>query len=69
MKIFTWYAILLIALALGSCNQSSNTYINASAGDAIYYGGDIITMEGDSVQYVEALVIKNERRQYGYQSY
>jgi predicted amidohydrolase YtcJ len=29
--------------------------------DAIYFGGDIITMEGDSAQYVEAVAVKNGR--------
>lgn len=27
--------------------------------DVIYYGGDIITMEGDSAQYAEAVAVKN----------
>lgn len=29
------------------------------AADEIYFGGDIITMEGDSATYAEAIAVKN----------
>ena len=38
--------------------QIESTQTNASAA-TMYYGGDIITMEGDSAQYAEALVVKD----------
>jgi len=62
------YLAALTALILFSCNSGSNTgttsdSANASAastsGATMYYGGDIITMEGDSASYAEALVVKD----------
>jgi predicted amidohydrolase YtcJ len=50
-----------IILAFFSCNNATEkTATNkADAADAIYYGGDILTMEGDSATYAEAVVVKN----------
>lgn len=51
-----------LIFAFTECNNASN---NSSSGktddklDAIYFGGDIITMEGDSANYVEAVGIKD----------
>ena len=50
------FVIGLIALA--SCNQSAVQNDKAVSADAIYFGGDIITMEGDTAQYAEAVTIK-----------
>ena len=59
--------LYILAVAFGfllSCTNSG-TKSNAaasdgmSAGTTVYYGGDIITMEGDTPQYVEAIVVKN----------
>jgi predicted amidohydrolase YtcJ len=45
---------------LVACNSSeSNKPSSTDAADAIYFGGDIITMEGDSASYVEAIAVKN----------
>ncbi len=41
-----------------SCNQSSKQNNVITSADAIYYGGDIITMEGDSAVYPEAVAVK-----------
>lgn len=51
----TGFAICLLA----ACGHSVSKISTADAADAIYYGGDIITMEGDSAQYAEAVAIKD----------
>lgn len=51
------FAISLIAL--GSCNQTAKNNNSTISVDAIYYGGDIITMEGDNPAYLEAIAIRN----------
>ncbi|TDX10507.1 amidohydrolase [Flavobacterium sp. S87F.05.LMB.W.Kidney.N] len=52
MKNILWTFMLLITLT--SCKKE----VKDSA-DTIYYGGDIITMEGSQPQYVEAVGVKN----------
>ena len=47
--------IFLFALVLFACKQNNPT----TAADSIYYGGDIITMEGDSANYAEAIALKD----------
>ncbi len=42
-----------------ACGHSVNKISSADAADAIYFDGDIVTMEGDSAQYVEAVAIKD----------
>ncbi len=62
MKLKTQLFIGLVALALASCNNNATTKPSASmadAADAIYYNGDIITMEGDSPAYAEAVALKD----------
>lgn len=51
-------AFLISLTALGSCNQSLKQNNSTNSADAIYYGGDIITMEGDSASYAEAVAVK-----------
>jgi predicted amidohydrolase YtcJ len=55
-----WVVCLSIFTA---CNQSADKPAEekkeTSAAATMYYGGDIITMEGDSAQYAEALVEKD----------
>lgn len=52
--------ILIIGIHLGGCNKiSKNNSVNRDAADAIYFNGDIITMEGDSPEYAEAVAVKN----------
>ena len=57
----------IIFLALMSCNNNSGSSVNKDSSVIVindtgratmYYGGDIITMEGDSAIYAEALVVK-----------
>ena len=54
----------VVVLAFANCNNatekiSSGTNVVKDAADAIYYGGDILTMEGDSATYAEAVAVKN----------
>ena len=51
--------ICFIALTLSKCDQSNKKSTSISSADAIYFGGDIITMEGDSVNYAEAIAIRD----------
>ncbi|MDW8330216.1 MAG: hypothetical protein RMK43_01110 [Cyclobacteriaceae bacterium] len=43
---------------LYSCKSSSEKQDQAQA-DAIYYGGDMITMEGEQPEYVEVVAVQN----------
>lgn len=58
-------ALAVSALLLASCGSSgskdqvNNDSTAGSTSATMYYGGDIITMEGDSAQYAEALVEKD----------
>lgn len=57
MKSIKKLTLIFGILFLFSCKQDkSNELINSST---VYYGGDIITMVGDSPQYAEALVVKD----------
>jgi uncharacterized protein YceK len=51
--------LILIVTIISGCNQSSQKTSSKDAADAIYFGGDIITMEGDSAKYAEAVAVKN----------
>ena len=51
------FTLLGILILLSSCKEdaNSNKEITASSSDTtLYYGGDIITMEGEEAQYAEA---------------
>lgn len=50
----TTLSLLLLFTILMSCKSKVN-----NPADAIYFGGDIITMEGNEAQYVEAVAIKD----------
>ncbi len=52
--------ICVFALVIfASCNNATQkTAASADAADAIYFGGDIVTMEGDSASYAEAVAVK-----------
>ncbi|MCD4736541.1 MAG: amidohydrolase [Bacteroidales bacterium] len=47
------FIILAIALILVSCQSVKKEMV-----DTIYFGGDIVTMKGDSPKYVESLAVK-----------
>lgn len=61
MKLKTSLLIGLAALTFTSCNNATKktSVSSEDAATSIYYGGDIITMEGDSATYAEAVAIKN----------
>ena len=58
-QIFARLAAWTLLFALSACqgNPAVSEAKNSSA--TMYYGGDIITMEGDSAQYAEAVVVKD----------
>jgi len=58
MKSLFNISILVISFFSISCNQSSKQNNSNNYAESIYYGGDIITMEGDSATYAEAIAIK-----------
>jgi len=53
--------LALLALSLIACNEAPIPANSApkQTVDTIYFGGDILTMKGDSPGYVEALVVKD----------
>jgi len=57
-KFACFFCIFFIAVVFG-CNPARNKAENTGKADAIYFGGDIITMEGDSAVYAEAIGVKN----------
>lgn len=52
-------SMLAAAISLGSCQQSSKQDQADTSASVVYFGGDIITMEGDSAVYAEAIVVKD----------
>jgi len=68
MKNYSLIIALFTLIAFGSCNGGESK-TSKEAGDkqteitdgkaTMYYGGDIVTMEGDSALYPEALVVKD----------
>jgi hypothetical protein len=59
MKKILKLAFVVSLIILGSCNQSTKKNTSTVFADAIYFGGDILTMEGDSANYAEAIAIKD----------
>ncbi|TAF65327.1 MAG: hypothetical protein EAZ55_08685 [Cytophagales bacterium] len=51
---------LFLNLGIVSCNSDSAASTN-KAPITIYYGGDIITMEGDKPNYAEAIAIQGDK--------
>lgn len=51
--------LLAYSLFAVSCNQSTKEGTSEITADTIYFGGDIITMEGDSSTYAEAIALKD----------
>jgi len=59
-RILIGLVALLSALTSGcSTSPSEVSTSGVNTADAIYFGGDIITMEGDSPAYAEALAVKD----------
>ena len=59
MKSANQLLVLFCALTIISCNTSVKESVSADKADAIYFGGDIITMEGDSATYAEAVAVRD----------
>jgi predicted amidohydrolase YtcJ len=59
MKTLLKITLLAAAISLGSCQQSSQENQSEESSSVMYYGGDIVTMEGDSATYAEAIVVKD----------
>jgi hypothetical protein len=59
MKRMPKLALLISLVVLGSCTQPLKQNNSVDSADAIYYGGDIVTMEGDSAAYAEAVALKD----------
>ncbi len=51
--------VLISAFVFAGCKQLSQKSSSKDAADAIYFGGDIITMESDRPEYVEAVAVKD----------
>ncbi|MFM2362000.1 MAG: hypothetical protein RLZZ316_902, partial [Bacteroidota bacterium] len=58
LTVLTYTAILLYVVA---CTNTTKNAATDAIADAVYFNGDIITMEGDSANYVEAVAIKNDK--------
>jgi len=59
-------SLLILSGVIWSCNSpadsnksGTDTALSGSDAATMYYGGDIITMEGDSARYAESLVVKD----------
>ena len=64
MKYLTRLLYLMIIILMAACNNAAekttaDTASGSAIADAIYFGGDIITMEGDSANYAEAVAVKD----------
>jgi hypothetical protein len=59
MKIIKTFTVVAAMVIIGACNQTQKQSASNGTAEAIYYGGDIITMEGESPQYAEALAVGN----------
>jgi predicted amidohydrolase YtcJ/heat shock protein HslJ len=59
MKKIVYLALATSLCLLGSCTDSSYRENATGYADVIYFGGDILTMEGDAPQYAEALAVKD----------
>ena len=57
MKKINYVLLAILLVGFASCTQP--TAKTESAADTIYFGGDILTMEGNEAQYVEAVAVKN----------
>lgn len=58
MKTTIKILLLAVVVFVGSCNQTARQHTSGHIAGAIYYNGDIITMEGDQAKYAEALAIR-----------
>ncbi|WP_208749442.1 amidohydrolase [Flavobacterium zhairuonense] len=58
MKLTNLLSLACILILVASCKKESKIQ-NSDGSVIVYYGGDILTMDGDEETYVEALVVKD----------
>ncbi|NRB36914.1 MAG: amidohydrolase family protein [Pseudomonadales bacterium] len=63
LKAISLFTAITLCIGLCACNQETSKSSSASAAReqkaTLYFGGDILTMQGDTPSYVEAVVEKN----------
>ncbi len=64
MKLKNYLLAGLVLLIFVGCNEPSSKKAIIENADAIYYGGDIITLEGDSAIYPEAVLVREGKIQF-----
>jgi predicted amidohydrolase YtcJ len=64
MKLKNYLLAGLLFLIFVGCNEPSSKKANIENADVIYYGGDIITLEGDSAIYPEAVLVREGKIQF-----
>ncbi len=64
MKLKNYVLAGLLLLIFVGCNEPSSKKAIIDNADAIYYGGDIITLEGDSAIYPEAVLVREGKIQF-----
>lgn len=64
MKKITTFLILSILTISFSCKNESKENTNTASKATVYYGGDILTMEGEEPEYAEALVVRDGKIEY-----
>ena len=64
MKLKNYLLAGLLFLIFVGCNEPSSKKAIIENADAIYYGGDIITLEGDSAIYPEAVLVREGKIQF-----
>ena len=52
-------SLVVILIVLSACNSATKKPIPVVSADIIYFGGDIITMAGDTATYAEVLAVKD----------
>ncbi len=64
MKLKNYVSAGLVLLIFVGCNEPSSKKAVTENADVIYYGGDIITLEGDSAIYPEAVLVREGKIQF-----
>jgi len=59
MNLRSQLIVTFLAINLVGCDYQAKKAIVESTADAIYHGGDIITMEGDSASYAQSVAVKS----------
>ena len=61
MKLKVMFFLVLLLWAFFCCKNQGNNNPDLSSSATLYYNGDIITMEGNELQYAEAVVEQDGR--------